>query len=94
MAFSRLAFFSSFSLLKIRERKKKEKKKATWQPHIYRYSREVNIGEAKTINLRALASRDAKKKSYFIFSNTTLSILLTHFTTNHTFQFLFLHTTQ
>ena len=62
MAFSRLAFFSSFSLLKIRERKKKEKKKATWQPHIYRYSREVNIGEAKTINLRALASRDAKKK--------------------------------
>ena len=47
-------------------------------------------------NVRALASRDAKKKkkNHFAFSNTTLSILSIHFTTHHTSQFLFLYTTQ
>ena len=35
-----------------------------------------------------------KKKTYFASSNTTLSILPTHFTTHHTSQFLFLYTTQ
>ena len=44
---------------------------------------------------RALAFEDAKKKKkkiYFLSSNTTLSILPTHFTTHSTFQFLFLYT--
>ena len=44
-------------------------------------------------NVRALASRDAKK-NHFAFSNTTLSILSIHITTHHTSQFLFLYTTQ
>ena len=92
-------FLSRFFLLifspKNQGEKKKEKKKAMWQPHIYRNSRGVNIGEAETASLGALASRDAKKKKpYFTSSNTTLSILPTHFTTHYTFQFLFLHTTQ
>ena len=43
---------------------------------------------------RALASMDAKKKPYFAFSDTTLSILPTYFTTQPTSQFLFLHTIQ
>jgi len=46
------------------------------------------------IKLTALAFGNAKKKKiYFIFSNTILSILPTHFTTHLTSQFLFLHTT-
>ena len=45
--------------------------------------------------VRALASRDAKKKkNRFAFSNTNLSILSIHFSTHPTSQFLFLYTIQ
>ena len=44
--------------------------------------------------VRALASKDAKKKTYFAFSNAILSILPIHFTIHFVSQFLFLHTTQ
>ena len=44
------------------------------------------------VTVRALASRDLKKKIYFIFLDTILFILLTHFTIYPTFLFLFLYT--
>ena len=40
-----------------------------------------------------MGMKKKKKKTYFIFSNTTLSISPTHFTTHHISQFLFLYTT-
>ena len=44
--------------------------------------------------LRALAFGNVKKKNYFAYSNITLSILPTHFTTYLISQFLLLHTIQ
>ena len=44
--------------------------------------------------IKALVFEDAKKKTYFVSLNTTLSILLTHFTIQLISQFLFLHINQ